>query len=542
MLGLIALKRGRIEQAVHHLTQAATGDGGAAVACNLGTALAQAGRFAEAVSEFRRAITIAPDNADAHANLGAGLRALGRPAAAAAALTHALALAPEMADVRGNLAGALAEQGRVGEALAEYRRAVAAAPADARLHSASLLALHYDDGTDADALYAAHRTWAARHAAGLGEAPQHRNRPEPERRLRVGYVSADLRTHSVAYFIAPLLTAHDRGRVEVTCYADGVADATTARLRRTADRWRAVTELDDDGLVALIRRDRIDILVDLAGHTAGNRLAVFARRAAPVQVSYLGYPDTTGLAAIGHRITDPIADPPGAADGRHAEALVRLPGGFLCYGPAADAPLPAPPCDDAPVFGSFNALAKLSEATVALWARLLGAVPGARLVLKAAGLDEAETKAHTVARFAAAGAAPERLTFLGRTPDSADHLARYADIDVALDPVAYAGTTTTCEALWMGVPVVTLAGDRHCRRVGASLLSTAGLGDLVAADENAYVAIAARLAGDCERRTALRQGLRERLAKGPLTDAAAAARALEDAYRELWRRWCREAG
>jgi predicted O-linked N-acetylglucosamine transferase (SPINDLY family) len=310
-------------------------------------------------------------------------------------------------------------------------------------------------------------------------------------------------------------------------------------MRGLADRWREAAAWDDAQLERAIRDDGIDLLVDLAGHTKLNRLPVLARKPAPLQFTWLGFPDTTGVAAIDFRITDAIADPPGPADALHAEALLRLPGPFLCYLPPPDAPpVRARPAGVALTFGSFNNLDKLSAQTVALWARVLLAVPESRLLLKSARTRVPEAVERIHAAFAAQGVAPARVVFAAWRERRSDHLAAYADVDVALDTFPYHGTTTTCEALWMGVPVVTRTGGTHVSRVGASVLAHAGLPELVVAGDDAFVAAAAGLAGDAARRAALRAKLRERLAASPLTDAAAFTRGLEDAYRAAWRSWC----
>jgi predicted O-linked N-acetylglucosamine transferase (SPINDLY family) len=285
-----------------------------------------------------------------------------------------------------------------------------------------------------------------------------------------------------------------------------------------------------------VRQDGIDILVDLAGHSGANRLMLFARKPAPVQASWLGYPNTTGIAAIDFRITDAIADPP-SADALHSETLVRLADGFLCYQPPGDArsvaPLPAFAAGHV-TFGSFNNLAKVTPEVVRRWATILGAVPGSRLMLKSHSFADAGTSDRYGGLFAASGIAAERLDLLPRILATEGHLASYHRIDIALDPFPYNGTTTSCEALWMGVPVVTLAGSRHAGRVGASLMSRLGLDALVAADEAAYVATAARLAGDLPALTALRDGLRERMRRSKLCDAAGFAREMEGAFLRMW--------
>jgi protein O-GlcNAc transferase len=355
-------------------------------------------------------------------------------------------------------------------------------------------------------------------------------------------VSCDFRRHSVFYFIEPLLAQHDRRQVEVFCYSDVLtADEQTERIKRAADVWRDVAPLDDAQLAERVREDRIDVLVDLMGHARGGRLLAFARRPAPVQMTYLGYPNTTGVDAIGYRLTDEWVDPTGAADGWHTEKLVRLAHGFLCYRPDPD----APDVSESPAlrngfvtFGSFNNLAKVSVATMRLWGRILRDVPGSRLLLKYRSLGDEPTCAIVRQRMAQADVPVDRVDMVGPEPDHRTHLASYARVDVALDPFPYNGATTTCEALWMGAGVVTLAGIVHAGRVGVSILTRAGLGELVATDENAYFGIATNLARDIDQLARMRRQMRDRVSGSPLRDEPALARDVEAAYRKMWMEWC----
>ena len=405
-----------------------------------------------------------------------------------------------------------------------------------------LFALNYQEAASAADVFAQHLAWAARHG---GTLPRVTTNPQPsdtERTLRVGYVSADLRSHSVAYFLEPLLEARDRAAIHVTCYSNSTGGgATTDRLRALSDAWRVIADKDDAEAEALIRADQIDILVDLSGHTRGNRLPLFARRVAPIQVSYLGYPNTTGLATMDYRLTDAWADPVGLTEGLYTEVLVRLDGGFLCYRPPNDSPPVAGP----PVlatgyitFGSFNNLAKVNAALIARWAAILGHVPGSRLILKSRPLADPGIRDFILTLSARNGITPDRIEFSGWADDTRSHLARYADVDIALDTFPYHGTTTTCEALWMGVPVITCGGQVHASRVGVSLLSAIGLADLVAPSMDSYVMTAINLAQDIPRLGNLRAELRPRMAAGAITDSARIARSVESAYRAMWRQHC----
>ena len=515
----------------------------AAVHNNLGTTLIYQGKADEAEAAFRQALALAPDFADAHNNLGNALRDKSQWQDAVIAYRAALALAPDFAAAHNNLGGALKDQGRLAEAIAAYRASIAHKPDFAAAHSNLVFSMNYDAAATQQTIFAESRAWHESHAAALGRrAPGHANARDPERRLRVGYVSPDFREHSVAYFLEPLIAAHDRAAFEVFCYAQVARpDQRTGRFRGLADTWRSTVGMTDADLATAVREDRIDILVDLAGHTGGNRLLAFDRRPAPVQLSWLGYPNTTGTEAIDARLTDAIADPPGPSDALHSETLVRLPNGFLCYAPTADAPaIGAPPARSTGhvTFGSFNALAKITPAVVAAWARILLGVPGSRLVIKSGPLADAATRARYLEMLAAAGVDAGRVDLRAWIDARSGHLGAYANIDIGLDPFPYNGTTTTCEALWMGVPVVTLAGDRHAGRVGASLLTRIGLAELVADTTDGYVETAVHFAGDLDSLPARRLALRDRMMSSPLCDAAGFARDVEAAYRAMWRRWC----
>jgi len=453
------------------------------------------------------------------------------------ALNHCaagLALEPADAGLHSNRGFALCQQGRVGEGMAAFDRAIAASGGDDTAHSNLLFAANYRDDLSADDVAALHRAFADR--VRPPRLPP-RARPAARRRLRVGYLSPDFRQHSVAYFFAPLAAAHDASRVELYLYANSaVSDAMTARIRRYAALWRNVEALSDVATAELIHGDDLDILVDLAGHTSGNRMRVMARKPAPIQATYLGYPNTTGLPEVKFRLTDAIADPPGAGDDRYSERLWRLPRCFLAYGPPEEAPEFSPPPSPLAgriTFGSFNNQPKIAPGVIAAWAQILRRVPGSRLLMKTAAANDPDTRARYTTLLAQRGVAPERLVLVGYRREVSGHLGLYGEIDVALDPFPYNGTTTTCEALFMGVPVVTLRGDRHAARVGASLLRTIGLDDLIAGDLDAYVETAASLAADVPRRAELRLSLRARLAASPLCDAASLARAIEDAYEAM---------
>lgn len=541
----------------------------------LGVVLQEANETDAALAAFRRALAIQPDHAAALNNLGTLLRMLRRPQEGLPWLRRAVALHPASSLAQVNLAYVLHDLGQVSEMLAVCRSIVERDPANgqghlmlglaysqqARLPEAheSFLAAHrcapdsklplcnalfaslYRDDLDAAAIIRLHRELAAKIPCPLPVRRRWPNPPKPERRLRVGYLSPDLRYHPVASFLAPLLAHHDRDQVEVTGYADHPAeDAMTVRLRGYAARWRRCHGLSDAQLAEQIAADGIDLLVDLAGHTAGNRASLLKAKPAPLQVLYIGYPGTSGLATLDYLISDRWVSPPDKDD-LYTETVSRQPGSFWCFEPPEQAPPVGPP----PVqgngyvtFGSFNNLPKLSPTTVALWARVLQAVPAGRLVLQALAFADASTRERVRERFAACGIAPERLHIRELTLAFDRFLTGYGEIDIALDPLPFNGGTTTCQALWMGVPVITLPGEHFYSRMGLSVLRHLELDELVADSAAAYVRIAAALAADRERLAALRRTLRERMRASALCDGPGAARALETSYRAMWRAWC----
>ena len=541
-LGLVERALFRLDAAADALRRALALDPNYADAhSNLASVLGEQQAREPAIAHARRALVLAPDQVDAWINLGNAEQAGGHYGRATRAFGRGLAQAPDDARLLHNQGNVERALGRTAEAVVLYRAALARRPDTSEAQSNLLLALNYDADTSSDELFAAYRAWEARFARPLyGSIRPHANRRDPDRRLRLGYLSADFRTHPVAYNTEQVIAGHDRGRFEVFCYGEvRWPDTVTRRYEAQADGWRNVFGLDDQALAEAIRADAIDILVCIAGHTAGNRVRVCALRPAPVQCAF-GDLTTSGLDVMDYWLTDPVMNPPGTRE-RFTERLVRLPV-FEAHALPEETPPPDPPAagvGGAVTFGSCNDPEKIGARVVALWARVLAAVPNSRLVLKY--LDRfanPEIRARYVELFERHGVARERLVFLGRTAERAGHLAAVGAFDVALDPFPYNGCTASFEALWMGVPVVTLAGERSLGRVGASQLHAIGLADLVAADADAYVRIAASLAADPARRTALRASLRQRVQGSLLCDPAAQTRALEAAYREMWRRWC----
>lgn len=448
---------------------------------------------------------------------------------------------PQSLDACLGAAGTLADLWAMDDAVAMYERAWQLAPASGAIFSALLFHRHYLSTVDAPQMFDAHRRFGEMMRGAVPPAgDSFAQSSDPARRLRIGYVSPNFSRHSVGYFIEPVLRCHDRARYEVFCYySHPKADDATERMRGLADGWRDIAGTNDAAVERAIRDDKIDILFDLAGHTKGNRLGVFARQAAPVQMTWLGYPDTTGLSVVDFRITDGAADPAPTAEERHTESLLRMADCFLCYQPPPDAPAAAPrEAATEVVFSSFNNIAKLNHETLRMWGQILAAVPASRLALKASALNYPDTVDRLLDSCERAGIDPARVELRGWIADRQQHLELYGEIDIALDTYPYNGTTTTCEALWMGVPVVTLAGEVHMARVGASLLRGAGLDELVARNAAEYVNIAVALAADSARRDALRAGLRARLQGSPLLDHAGFTRQLEAHCRRAWGAWC----
>lgn len=451
----------------------------------------------------------------------------------------------EQAEVLGRTANCLSDCWEVDEAIACFERAIdASRQQDQRraLASTRLFVLHYSANWSSVAIADEHRKWGEHYCAPVPNKTFVNDR-NPDRPLRVAYLSPDLRIHAVVFFLQPVLAAHDPSQVVVHCYSDVKRpDAVTLQLRQQHGViWRDCSELADDQIMEMLEQDQIDILVDLAGHTALNRLPLFARRAAPLQVSWIGYPNTTGLAEMDYRITDALADPPGMSDQLHTEQLIRLPDSFLCYRPGGDFPDVGPlPLEHNGfvTFGSFSNFKKVTPAILELWAQILTAVPDSRLIFRARGLPENRFKHDIAPLFMRHGVKPERITVLGHASSVVENLKDYNKIDIALDTFPYHGTTTTCESLCMGVPVVTLAGDSHVSRVGVSLLHSMNLPELIAEATDQYCDIAVQLAQNKNRLQALRTTLRQRLMDSPLTDNVAFTRHLEQLYRQLWQRWC----
>lgn len=499
-------------------------------------------QYDHAIRHYEACISIDPKRADGWNNLGQVFYSIGRNADAEAKFVEAIRVQPDQAESHLNLANVYLETGRGDAAVDGYREAIRIKSTLGPAYHNLLYALHFDSRMDRQSIFREHTAWAAARANPLiAQAVPHANERDPDRVIRVGYISQDLRNHPVGRFMLPILREHDRARVEVHVFSDVlIEDDVTARLKAYTPHWHRIQGMNDDAVVKLIREKGIDILVELTGHAGVNRLSVMARKPAPVGVSYLGYPDTTGMSAIDYRLTDALADPPGESDPFYTEKLWRLPNGLHCF-QFEDLPDVSPPPalkNGFVTFGSFNNFAKASAKTIKLWADVLAKVPGSKLLIKANALGDLGTQEGVRKRLIEQGIPADRLEIRGRTKAYRDHVMVYADIDVALDTTPYNGTTTTLEALSMGVPVVSVVGEAHMARMGLSLLTHAGFAEWVAQSAEEYVEIATDLASDIDRVAKLRAELRSRLLASPLGDAPRFARDLESAYRQMWRAWC----
>ena len=478
-------------------------------------------------------------------NAGIALIDANRWEDAQAALLLATRIVPDWAPPYVNLAYLELSRGRAPAAIALYRKAIELDPAAPVPRSYLLFALNMTDEIGAEQNFLEHRRfgeWLAATKAGI--VRDYSNARDPERTLRVGYVSGDYRVHPVAQFLEPLLGDHDPSQVTFVCYSNtSKRDEQTAAFERLfAHHWRDICSLSDDEVVDVVLEDQIDILVDLSGHTGDSRLGVFARKPAPVQVAWLGYLNTTGLRSIDYRIVDWHTDPVGVSDARSVERLVRLPDSQWAYWPVIEMPLlPRKKVREAGrvVFGSQNQYAKISDGCIELWARILARLPDARV--RVAGLPPAMRTKDVVERFERFGIGPDRVDAAPRVPIK-QYLEALNEIDIALDAMPYSGATTALDTLWMGVPVVALAGDRSISRSTYSILKTLGRDDLIARTPDEYVDLNVRLATDVEWRGELHRTLREQVRRSPLMDITRFAENLEAAYRTMWREWCATSG
>ncbi|MBL8629408.1 MAG: tetratricopeptide repeat protein [Rhodospirillaceae bacterium] len=544
--GALLLRMFKFDEAVAALSNAIAHDPDYDEAyCNLGVAHYMLGQANEAIDVYRRVVARSPKNAFARYGLAVTLLEDQRLSEAEAEVREAIALDPHNAMAQNTLGVLLLDQHFISAARQAMKEA-----ADEHTISAPIFysnyafaSLYEPDITNAQ-VFEIHKEYGNRYAKPVVERSRpHTQARSPDRKLTLAYMSPDFRAHSVAYFFEPLMEKHDRSKFRIVLYSNtSRKDNVTEGLRRVADEWVETLGLTDDKFAEKIREDKIDILVNLGGHTSGNRLPVCARNAAPVQIEYLGYPETSGVPAMGYRISDERADPSGIADAMCTEKLVRLPDCFHCYRPHGRAPEPAP----APhltkgfvTFASFNVLPKVNDRTIAAWSAILKGVPNARFYMKCKQLRDPKVQARIRDDFARHGIDPARIDMESFVPSVQDHLAQYAQVDLALDTFPYNGTTTTCEAIWMGVPVLTMAGDNHRSRVGYSLLTALGMADqFVAHDVDDYIARAIAWGKNAQPLAELRTGLRPRMAASPLCDEVGFTRTLEKAYRDMWQDWC----
>lgn len=543
-LGNLHEGQGDLDSALaHYKTVIDRGIKTASARCNTGLILFRRGRYGEAIEHLQAALREDSERVDVHNNLGNALNKIGQIERAIVHYREALRIRPDYAEAMANLAGALQTQGKVAEAVENYEAAIRTKPDLVLAHSNLLMLLGYSADVPHSVLVQRAKEFDARFAAPLLRTRALTNDADPERRLRIGYVSGDFRNHAVNYFFEPLLMHHDHRQFEIFAYSSSLMeDAVTERLKTGFDMWRDVSLVGDDETADLIERDAIDILIDLSGHMAANRMLVFARKPAPVQATWLGFTTTTGVKAIDYRISDTYCDPIGMTEQYNVEKLWRLPGAFCCYQATSReiAAIDHPPRDDNGyvTFGCFNNFAKVNDGTLRRWADILARVPDARLLLEIVGIDSPDMRRQMEAWLHRLGLPLDRVILEPRRPQNQFVLNN--KVDVALDPFPFNGGTTTMDALWMGVPVVTLAGEYFTSRMGVTILTNAGLPQLIASTEDEYADIAVRLATDKAYLDDMRRDLRKRVLESRMMDHARFARDMEEALRGMWRVWCEQ--
>ncbi len=509
----------------------------AAALIELGLTYRTLDRHDDARVAFERALASDPFSVPAHMFLGNVAHEAGRLDVAVRRYQAALAIDGQNAALHYNLALTLMQRGEADAAVAAFRRCLAEAPDYPDARSSLLFAQNVCAGVTPEETASEHFEWARRYADSLGREREFPNLPDAERRLRIGYVSADFFGHAAADFVHSFLPHHDRRDYQILCYCNAALREPACDLY--GHTWRDVSALDDARLASLIEQDAIDVLVDLSGHTRGNRLLALARKPAPLQMTFLGYPNTTGMRAMDYRLTDAYADPPGTCEGRYRERLLRMPHSLWCYCPRTDVVAEAgalPALRNGYItFGSMNGVYKLNQNLLGLWADLLLRSKDARLLL--ATIPPGSVRDRIARVFTERGVDAARIEFVERLSKS-EFRALHQRIDIALDSYPCNGGATTCDALWLGVPVVSLAGDEFRARAGLSMLSAVGLPQLAARSAADFVTVAADLAQDLGRLQRLRAGLRQTMRDSPLCDALAYTRALEDLYRAIWREWC----
>ncbi|MDJ0626575.1 MAG: tetratricopeptide repeat protein [Candidatus Caenarcaniphilales bacterium] len=547
---------------------------------NLGNALCEIGYFKDAIICQQKAISLKADYAEAHSNLGNAFQAVGLIDDAEKSYKRAIEIRPNLAETLNNLGTVYKDKGRltdaiecykkaleikenypyafsnlgvslkskglVKEAIQVYRKAIEINPSLVAAHSNLLLTLNYVDYLSPQEIYEEHLNWATIHSNKQKRFSQYKQSLEPNRKIKIAYVSPDFKNHSVAYFIEPILSNHQKERFEVTCYS-GVTnpDDTTFRLKSYVDNWVNIFGFDDEKLAQKIYEDQIDILVDLSGHTSDNRVLAFSFKPAPVQLTYIGYPNTTGMESMDYRLVDSISDPKGESDQLHSEELIRILGSFLCYSPPENIPdigiLPAKQ-NGYITFASFNNLAKITNKVIELWSKILKHLPSSKLIIKNHSLTDEDTANYYSSVFESYGIEANRIEFHGWIKSKTEHLGLYNQVDIALDTFPYNGTTTTCEALLMGVPVVTFPGDVHASRVGASLLTSAGLNEFIAENEDGYINKVLALSKDIDQLASCRETLRKTILQSSLCNGSEFTKKLENIYQNIWSSYCQKEG
>lgn len=513
---------------------------------NLGSVFLEKQQWDKAIACYEQALKLDPENVMVFVNLGGIFQTLGKYDEAILYYKKALDINPDSAIPYNNLGSVFKEKGLPDKAEYYFSKAVKLDPYNLVFSENLLFQMLYNARCGVHDIFMEHLRFAEHYEKPLfSSIVTHINDRIPSRKLKIGYLSPDFRRHSVAYFIEPVLLAHSHEEFEICCYSDVlVPDDVTRRIQGFVDQWKNIAGISNADIVDLIRKDEIDILIDLAGHTVSNRMLVFARKPAPIQVTWIGYPATTGFSTMDYKIVDGYTDPPGKTEQFYTEKLIRLPESFLCYQPDRE----SPGINDLPAltagyitFGSFNNFAKVSQECLKLWVKILKAIPGSRLVIKGKALADKSTSRYAMNMFTGEGIPEARIELLGWKTGVREHLEAYNRIDIGLDTFPYNGTTTTCEAMWMGVPVITLAGTAYASRAGVSLLSNIGYSELIAYSADEYVALAAGLANDLNRLQRIRRNLRKEMAQSLLCNAGRFIVNLEHCYREIWKSWCNSA-
>tara|TARA_R110001592_G_scaffold65203_2_gene200289 strand:- start:10515 stop:12296 length:1782 start_codon:yes stop_codon:yes gene_type:complete len=545
LLGVIAFSFGRYKDASQLLINAIAAK--PKFAQNyfiLGGIYKQLNDLDKAIISYKKCIVLKPDFIEAYNNLGLIYKSKKMFSDAITCFQNALKHQPGSAFTWSNLGNALKETGRMDEALKALEKSFSIDPNFSAAYSNYLMALNYGADNNLEFVFKQHTHWESYCPSTLKAKRFEFQGRETKLKLRIGYISPDFHTHSVAYFIEPLLKAHDKEHVELFgYYNNSIFDETHDRIQSYFDHWTTISEMPDQLVADKIFEDKIDILVDLAGHSANNSLPVFYQKPAPIQVTWLGYPNTTGLSAIDYRISDALADPEGAADLLHSETIMRLKNGFLCYQGDSEVPVQ----NDIPydrngyfTFGSFNNYVKVTPEVIEVWAQILNDVPKSKLILKSSQFADKETKGRCIKLFKKQGVAKERLNLVAMLPNPNDHMSYYGELDLALDPFPYNGTTTTFEALWMGVPTLTLSGNVHASRVGESILSRVGLESFVSYSKDEYIKLAKLKSESLDELRQLRATLRASMINSPLCDQQGFAKQMESAYRLMWEKYCQE--